>query len=212
MKSIALRLALILAALTVVPNALAADSGGGDIFVDATYGKMFGKQASTGDSGFTHSSQSAWRADGGYRWKLDDARSLGLEVGYMHFGIVADNSDANGFLSADTTATAMTAGLNYRYLFGADEAMIFQVRAGVMTVNFEEDYSSFPPDGRPTVTGSTSAHQGGAYFGFGIGRQITQGFSLVLGLEYYHSGDTASYYSQNSLSQGFIGLGAEYRF
>ena len=212
MRSIVLRLVLVLAAFTVLPNALAADTGsGGNIFVDATYGKMFGKQASTGDSGFTHPSQTAWRADGGYRWKIDDARSMGLEVGYMHFGIVEDNSDANGFLSGATTATAMTAGVNFRYLLGADEAWIFQLRAGLMTVKFDESYSSFIP-GQPTTTGSSSSRQGGAYFGFGIGRQITQSFNLVLALEYYRSGDTGNYYSQNSLSQGFIGLGAEYRF
>ena len=211
MKSIVLRLVLALVALAVVPEALAADIGGGNIFVDAAYGKMFGRQASTGDSGYTHPSQSAWRADGGYRWKLDDARSLGLEVGYMHFGIVADNSDALSFVSADSTATAMTAGVNYHYLFGADEAWLFQLRAGVMTVKFEEDYSSFIP-GQPTTTGSSSSRQGGAYFGLGIGRDVTQNLSLILALEYYHSGDTGNYYNENSLGLGFMGLGAEYRF
>jgi hypothetical protein len=130
----------------------------------------------------------------------------------MHFGIIADNSDANGFVSGATTATAMTAGVNYHYLFGADEAWLLQLRAGVMTVKFDESYSSFPPDGRPTVTGSSLSRQGGTYFGFGIGRQITQSFSLVLALEYYQSGSTGNYSSKNSLSQGFIGLGAEYRF
>ena len=209
MKSMIVRLVLALAAFSVVQDALAAD--GGNFFVDATYGKMFGKQNSTGDSGYTYPSQTAWRADGGYRWKLDDARSLGLEAGYMHFGIVADNSDALSFVNGNTTATAMTAGVNYHYLFGADRAWLFQLRAGVMTVKFDASYSSFIP-GQPTVTGSSSSRQGGTYIGFGIGRQIAQGFSLVMALEYYRSGDSGSYYSENSLGQGFIGLGAEYRF
>lgn len=212
MKSIVFRLVLTLAALTIVPNALAADADSGDIFVDATYGQMFGKQASTGDTGSSSSSQSAWRADGGYRWTLDDARSLGLEVGYMHFGNVETNSDANEFFSGETTATAITAGVNYHYLFGADKAWIFQLRAGVMTVKFEEDYSNFSPLGSMTTTGSSSSRQGGAYFGFGIGRDITQSLSLILSLELYNSGDSGNYSSKNSLSQGFIGLGAEYRF
>jgi hypothetical protein len=212
MKSIVIRLMLVLAALAVVPNALAADSGGGNIFVDAAYGTMFGKQSSTGDTGSSSSSPTAWRADGGYRWNLDDARSLGLEVGYVHFGTIEANSDALGFLSGNTTASAMTLGINYRYLFGADKAWIFQARAGLMTVKFDEEYSSFPPDGRPPTSGSSSSHQGGGYFGFGIGRDITQSFSLILALEYYTSGDTGNYNGGNSLSQGFIGLGAEYRF
>ena len=211
MKSIILRLVLALSAFTIVPDALAADSAGGNIFVDAAYGKMFGRQANTGDTGDTNSSQTAWRADGGYRWKLDDARSLGLEVGYMHFGIVAINSDALSFVSGSTTATAMTAGVNYHYLFGADKAWLFQLRAGLMTVKFDESYSTFIP-GQPTTTGSFSSRQGGAYFGLGIGRDVTQNWSLILALEYYNSGNTGNYNNGNSLGLGFIGLGAEYRF
>jgi hypothetical protein len=213
MKSIVLRLMLALVALTVIPDAWAADTDTGNIFVDAAYGKMFGRQTSTGDVGSADDSTTAWRADGGYRWKLDDARSLGLEVGYMHFGNVETNTDANEFFNGETTASAMTLGFNYRYLFGADKDWIFQARAGVMTVKFDEGFSSFPPDGSPTTTGSSSSRQGGAYFGFGIGRDITQDFSLILGLEYYHSGDTSDDFGGNdSLGLGFIGLQAEYRF
>ena len=210
MKSIVLRLALALAAFAVVPNALAADSGSGNIFVDAAYGKMIGKQNATGDTGSSSASPSAWRADGGYRWKLDDAKSLGLEVGYMHFGNVETNSDALSFFSGETSATAMTLGLNYHYLFGADEAWIFQARAGVMTVKFTENYSYYPP--QQPITGSSSSRQGGEYFGVGVGRDITQSLSLILAFEVYNSGNTGNYSNRDSLSQGFIGLGAEYRF
>ncbi|MFI4921980.1 MAG: hypothetical protein ACHQAZ_10110, partial [Gammaproteobacteria bacterium] len=80
-----------------------------------------------------------------------------------------------------------------------------------MTVKCTENFSSFIP-GEPTTTGSSSSRQGGAYYGFGIGRDITQSFSLILALEYYQSGDTGSYAGKDSLSQGFVGLGAEYRF
>ncbi|HEY1772659.1 MAG TPA: outer membrane beta-barrel protein [Gammaproteobacteria bacterium] len=210
MKLTILRLALALAAFTVVPNAWAADSDTGNIFVDAAYGKTTGGQASTGDTGFTYGPQSAWHAGGGYRWKLDDARSLGFEVGYMHFGIIADNSDANGFVSGATSATAMTAGANFRCLFGDDEAWIFQGRVGVMTVKFTENYSSFIPD-QPTMAGSSSSRQGGVYFGAGIGRDITRNLSLILAYEIYSSGDSGNS-SGEYLGQGFVGLGAEYRF
>jgi long-subunit fatty acid transport protein len=211
MKSIVLRLMLALVAFTVVPNALAADLDTGNIYVDAAVGKMFGRQTNTGDEGPSNDSTSAWRADGGYRWKLDDARSLGFEVGYMHFGDVANNSDANEFFNGETTASAITAGVNYQYLFGADKAWIFQARLGLMSVKFDEDSAAFNPDG-PAITGSSSTSQSGAYFGFGIGRDITQSLSLVLALEYYNAGNTSQFSQQPGLDQGFIGLGAEYRF
>ncbi|HEY1772658.1 MAG TPA: hypothetical protein VGH91_05640 [Gammaproteobacteria bacterium] len=203
MKLITLRLALALAAFTVVPNAFAADSGGGNIFVDATYGKMFGKPA----TGYTNDSQSAWGADGGYRWKLDDADSAGFDVGYMNFG---DVDDSGGNEGRDTvSASAISAGVNFQHLFGDDKAWIFQMRGGLMSVKFDTNYYSYFPT---STTGTTSSHQSGEYFGFGIGRDITQSFRLILALEYYSAGDSGNYGSDQGLDLGFIGLGAEYRF
>jgi hypothetical protein len=200
MKSI-FRLMLVLAAFTVVPNALAADSNGGNVFLDAKYGKMFGKPA----TGYTNDSQAAWAADGGYRWTIDDANSVGFDVGYMHFGDV-DDSGGNGGINT-VSATAMTAGVNYQHLFGTDKAWIFQMRGGLMSVKFDDEFSSFFSN-----DATSSSHQTGEYFGFGIGREITQSFRLILTLEYNSAGDTGNYGSDQGLDLGFIGLQAEYRF
>jgi hypothetical protein len=197
-----LRLALALAALTIVPNAWAADSDGGNFFLDAKYGAMFGKPS----TGYSNDSQAAWAADGGYRWKLNDADSAGFDVGYMHFGDVDDSAHNEG--TNTVSATAITAGVNYQHLFGTDEAWIFQMRAGLMSVKFDREFSSFFSNDSGTI----STHKSGEYLGFGVGREITQGFRLILALEYYSAGDTGNYGSMDSLGLGFIGLGAEYRF
>jgi hypothetical protein len=82
MKLIIFRLVLALAAFSIVPNALAADADSGNFFLDAKLGTTFGKVVSD-DPGYTSGSQPSWGADGGYRWKIDDAHSVGIDVGYM---------------------------------------------------------------------------------------------------------------------------------
>src|SRR5689334_22824908 len=138
MKSIGIRLALILAALTLVPNAFAADTGGGSIFLDAKDGKTFGK-GSTSSAG----SQASWGADAGYLWKLDDQRSAGFELGYSHFGKVAEFAGNSG--SDQLFASALSLGGRFQYLFGDDRAWIFQVRGGLTSVKVDNDFTTnFP--------------------------------------------------------------------
>ena len=168
MKSIVLRLMLVLAAFGIVPSALAAD--GGNAFVDATYGETVSGAATN---------QSGWGADGGYLWKVDDESSVGFEVGYMHFGHVVDNSNPMGFFSSEASASAMTLGAHYQYLFSADKASIFQARAGLMNVKFDGSASTFFP-GQPATTVPESSHQSGRYFGVGIGRYITPHLGVIL--------------------------------
>jgi hypothetical protein len=83
MKSILFRLVLILMAFAIVPECWAADTGGGNVFLDVREGKIVGEPLGSG-SGYSAGSQASWGADGGYRWRLDDQRSLGFELGYRH--------------------------------------------------------------------------------------------------------------------------------
>jgi hypothetical protein len=76
-----------------------------------------------------------------------------------------------------------------------------------MSVKFDDEFSSFFSN-----DATSSSHQTGEYFGFGIGREITQSFRLILTLEYNSAGDTGNYGSDQGLDLGFIGLQAEYRF
>lgn len=209
MKSIVLRLVLVLAAFSIIPNALAAD--GGNVFVDATFGETFGGTG-TDHSGTFSNAQTVWGADGGYLWKLVDEQSLGFEVGYMHFGHIPDNSDAFTFSSNDVSARATTLGARFQYLFGDDKASIFQLRAGLLSVKFDGSFSTFFP-GLPATTVSGSYRQSGLYFGIGIGRYITQGFSLILAYNQYASGGTQDQNgSHPGLDLDWLGLEAEYRF
>ena len=208
MKLIIVRLVLALAAFAIVPNALAAGSDDGDIFLDAKVGKTFG--SNSGGSGYNSDSQSSWGVDGGYRWKLDDARLLGFDVGYMHFGDISAG-DPMSFSTGMVSRSAISVGANYHFLFGDDKASYLQARVGVMSVKFDESFSTFAP--APVTTGSYSSHHGGWYYGLGIGRYVTQDFSLILVWELYNSGSGQSYSNfPTDLNLGFLGLEAEYRF
>lgn len=209
MKSIVLRLMLVLAALAVVPNALAADTGSGNVFLDAKYGSLIGNNGSSGDVGSYGDSNAAWGADGGYLWKLDDARSVGFEVGYVHFGQVSNNTDALGFFSGNTTASALTAGVRFEAFLGNDKATILQMHGGLAHTKFDSSFSYFPPGG-PSGAGTSSWYENGTYFGLGIGRQLTQSFSVILAYNLYSA--SGSDRGQTDLSVNWIGLVAEYRF
>ena len=140
MKSIVFRVMLVVAAFAIVPDGLAADTGGGNFFVDVREGKIVGKPLGN-DSGYSAGSQSSWGGDGGYRWRLDDQRSAGFEVGYMHFGKVADES--GNFGRSQLSASAISLGGNLQVLFGDDRATIFQVRGGLTSVKFDDYFTSF---------------------------------------------------------------------
>lgn len=209
MKSIIFRLALALAACVVVPDTLAADSAGGNFFLDANVGKMSNTSDFT-DTGPSTQTKVSRGADAGYRWDLDVGGSVGFDVGYMHFGTVADSADANGFFTEAVTASAITSGVNYRYPFGADDDWAIQARAGLMRAKFDGSIYSFPPVGPPT-TSTDSWHENGAYYGLGIERQITQSFGLMLAYTGYYSSDAGGG-EQINLSVDWVGLEAEYRF
>lgn len=208
MKGIILRLALALAALTVVPNALAADADGGNAFLDAKWGKTFGKLVNN-DSSYANNSPSSWGVDGGYRGHLDDTHLVGFDVGYMHFGDIAHQYGGNSLFSGELSATAISLGGHLQFLFGDQNAWRFQVRAGLLSAKFDESFTSFTS---PT-TGSDSWRQSGTYLGFGIGRNVTQDVSLMLAYNLYSLNDAQYQFGQHpALMLNWIGLEAEYRF
>src|SRR6185437_13104225 len=135
-------LVLILAAFAVVPDSWAADTAGGNVFLDAKIGSAFGKQ---NGSNYSHQgTHSSWGADGGYLWKLDDQRSAGFELGYLHFDQFYEQSGNSG--SDRTSATsAISLGGHFQVLFGDDRATIFQLRGGLMSVKMDDHFTSnFP--------------------------------------------------------------------
>ena len=201
MKSIILRLMLVLAAFAILPDAMAAHTSGGSIFLDAKEGKTFAKGSSS-----TVGSQASWGADGGYLWKLDDQRSAGFEFGYTHFGKVSDFSGNSG--REQISASALSLGGHFQYLFGDDRAWIFQVRGGLASVEFDDDFTT----NFPSSSGTDSWRQPGIYLGLGIGRELTQGFSLLLAYSHYSSNGNSNRGGEADLSLNCLGLVAEYRF
>lgn len=203
MKSIVLRLMLVLAAFAVVPDAVAADNGG-TFFLNAKLGKM-SDTSDWGDVGPSTQRHSSWGGGGGYLWNFDDGRSLGLELGYTHFGDISKSADANEFTTETTSANAMTAGALFQYSFGDGGAWDFEARLGLMRAKVDETLN-FEMGGPPN-TSSNSLHEGGLYGGIGVGREITQSFRLTLAYtEYYTTGNAID------LAVTWVGLEAEYRF
>jgi hypothetical protein len=203
MKPILFRLMLVVTAFSIIPECWAADTAGGNIFVDARLGAEFGRQADSSSS--NDNTHSIWGADGGYRWKLDDRRSAGFEVGYVRFGVVDDEFSNIGGRST-TSAKAMSAGGHLQILLGEDRATVLQARAGLMSVKFDQDFD--PTFGSP---GSDSWRQRGVYFGFGIGRKLTEGLSVLLAYSHYGASNDARLGRQD-LDLNWIGVVAEYRF
>ena len=201
MRSIILRLILVLAALAMVPDALAADTDSGSIFVDAKDGKIIGKPLGTG---YSTGDQTSWGADGGYLWNLDDSSLLGFEAGYMHFGTVGKSAGNSGI--DRISASALSLGAHFVYSLGEDKATFFQARGGLASVNFDDDITSFFGPG-----GTDSWRQNGVYFGVGIGRRITQGFSVILAYSYYGAAASTTRRATD-LTLHWLGLAAEYRF
>jgi long-subunit fatty acid transport protein len=83
-----------------------------------------------------------------------------------------------------------------------------------MSLKFDASNFDFNNDGSVT-TGSFSWRQSGMYFGVGIGRNITQSFSLILAFDRYSSNDTPAQYSfgpNPDINLNWIGFEAEYRF
>ena len=208
MKSIILRLMLALAALGSVPNAMAADSDSGNFFLDGRFGEM-SNSTDWGDVGPSTQVHAGWGAGGGYRWNINDTDSLGLELGYMHFGDVSDGFDANGFTAETTSANAMTLGALFQHPFAAVQTWYFQARFGLMSAKLDATYTF--DMGGPPFASSNSFRQNGAYFGLGIGHQITQGFSLTLAYTRYNTSAAADT-NQIDLGVNWVGLEAEYRF
>jgi outer membrane protein assembly factor BamA len=201
MKFIIFRLALVLATFTVVPDAVAADTAGGNVFLDAKLGTTFGKVVSN-DSAYTSGSQASWGVDGGYRWNLDDAYSVGVDVGYMNFGQIAHEFSTFGG-GSDVSASAISLGGHMRFLLG--DAKAWYVQAGIGLMSLKSDTSGL-------TAGSDSSRQGGVYFGLGVGRNITQSFSLALVYDRYSANDTRGQTGGPGLNLNWIGLEGEYRF
>lgn len=201
MKSIVLRLMLVLTALAVVPDALAADTSSGNVFLDARFGETF-----ISASGYGHS-RTARGADGGYLWNLDEARALGFEVGYAQFGTVEEEAGNSG--TDHITASAISAGVHYQYLFGEDKATFFQARGGLISTKFDDDFTvNFGPG---SGAGTDSWRQAGIYLGLGVGRKITHGFSIILDFSNYNVNDSGTHRGRG-LNLNWLALIAEYRF
>ena len=202
MKPILFRVMLVLAASAVVPECWAADTAGGNAFLDAKLGYVYGRQ----DSGYSNVTHTSWGADGGYLWKSGDAVSAGFEAGYMQFGHLADYFGNSG--GTHLSASAITLGGHIQGLLGEERATILQARVGLLQARITDDFTS--NFGSPS-TGSDSWNESGIYFGVGIGRKLTQGLSVLLAFNLFTLNGSTQQRSFNTTLH-WIGLEGQYEF
>lgn len=192
--------ALALATAGAVPAAYAGAAGTGNGFIGAKVGTAFW---SFNDDYTDNENDFSYAIDGGYRWNINDSNSIGIELGYIDFGSIADSNDV---ASVSLDGDAVTLGANYQLLFGANGANFFEARAGYMHWNGDAS-ATLSMGNLGTVSASGSDSGGGVYVGAGIGHYFTPNFALSLNYD-FHQADAFD----DTVNLAVFTIGAEYRF
>lgn len=180
-------------------------------------------QATYDDSGFEDDSASTRALSGGYRWQAGPIIQVGIEAGFGKVDEITDDYHYNdGMGYVETARVGMEAdyrniGANARIHFGEGSRWFAIARAGYMAydmdarVNYEARYNGTLVD---SFNDSASDDGGGAYFGGGVGVDITPNFNVNL----MFNGFAYSDFEENSEGEFDVGtastttLGVEVRF
>lgn len=176
------------------------------------------------DSGFSDDKTDMQGFGIGYRWQAGAVVQVGFEIGGGKLGALKEEyteifTDGT-FSERETLETSYAyAGANARFQFGVASPWFGILRLGYM--RYEEEYTSSYEDyyawDSTVYTGSYSVSDvgGGAYFGAGIGFDVTPNFNVNLtqsGYAYSPSfGDTDSY-ADDFYTASSTTLGLEMRF
>lgn len=180
-------------------------------------------QAKYDDSGFDDASADTRAISGGYRWQAGPIVQIGVEAGAGKVDEISQDyyyADGSGYV--ETGRIGMEAdyrhvGANARFNFGQDSRWFAIARGGYMA--YEMDASAHYEarlDGQliDSLDESGSDDGGGAYFGAGIGVDLTPNVNLNLMYNSYAYSD----FESDSYSEDDIGtastttIGIEVRF
>ncbi|HET7307670.1 MAG TPA: outer membrane beta-barrel protein [Gammaproteobacteria bacterium] len=210
MRKKAIALALASAAICAAPLAQAATAASSEdgFFLTAKVGTT---AWSLNDQYSDNQKATAYGAQGGYRWSINDANAIGFDVGYVDFGSI---DDAGGGMFATLSGSAITAGVNYQLRFG--NAWYLEARTGYMKLTLE---SSITLPGVSIQIGPISTDLGlgfnyssdeydGVYLGVGVGRWLTPSFGLSVNYDYHRADDI----NGDSLNLPLFSVAAEFLF
>lgn len=191
----------------------------GDFFVAGQFG-----QATYDDSGLDDDTAGTRAFSAGYRWQAGPIVQVGLEAGIGQVDEVGGDvyyySDGFGYTEtgrAEMEADYRHFGANARFNFGEGSRWFAIARAGYMAyemdvkAHYEARYNGELVD---TLDDSFSEDGGGAYFGAGIGVDITPNFNINV----MYNGYAYSDFEDEDFSADDIGtastttVGVEVRF
>lgn len=205
------RVALVaIAGVLAAPCALAQ----GGAFVGVQVG-----QAKLADTGFRDDSSRTESIGAGYRWQAGASPVLvGIEGGYGRLGEIGETFRYGGgaIERQDVTADYGYLGVNARFQFGAGSRWFAIARAGYM--GYEQEFEYRYESGSYRESGSLSDDGGGAYFGVGVGMDVTRNFNIsamVNGYAYssiYYDDSDDRYRFDDVETARTVTLGAEFRF
>lgn len=203
------RVALVaIAGVLAVPCAQAQ----GGFFVGVQAGR-----ATLSDTGFRDDTSNTQSIGAGYRWQAGASPVLiGVEGGYGRLGEIGETFAISGVSERrEFEADYGYIGANARFQFGADSRWFALARAGYMAYDQEFRYR-FEATGL-REEGRFSDDGGGAYFGLGVGVDVTRNFNvnaMVNGYAYssiYRDGNRYRFDDDVSTARTLT-LGAELRF
>lgn len=191
----------------------------GNFFIGGQVG-----QAEYGDSGLDDDSADTRAFNIGYRWAAGPIVQVGFEAGLGTVDEVSGDiyyySDGSGYVETGRgrmEADYRNLGANARFNFGKDSRWFAIARAGYMAyemdahAHYEARYNGELLD---TMDLSASDDGGGAYFGAGIGLDVTPNFNINV----MYNGYAYSDFESDSYEEAEIGtaatttLGIEVRF
>jgi hypothetical protein len=203
-----------MACSAVVPAAQA----NGNFFVAGQAG-----QATYEDSGYDEDSADTRALSGGYRWQAGDVAQVGVEAGYGKVDEITQDYyynggggyTENGRFGMDADYRLL--GANARFNFGHGSRWFAIARGGYMA--YEQNASAqlaayvdgVQIDG---VDESFSDNGGGAYFGAGLGMDVTPNFNVnVMYNSYAYSSFDDDYFASEDVgTASTTTLGIEVRF
>ncbi|WP_167285349.1 outer membrane beta-barrel protein [Marilutibacter alkalisoli] len=202
-----------IACAAVVPAAHAE----GNFFVAGQVG-----QAKYHDIDFGDDTAGTYAISGGYRWQAGAVTQVGVEAGYGRVNEVHEaHSWGNGYTDSGHARVGMKAryahiGANARFSFGEGSRWFAILRAGYIgykqDVSFEST-SYFEGSIIDSYSGSHSDDGGGAYFGAGIGFDVTPNFSVsVMRSGYAFSSSDSGDWNDDYGTAATNTLGLELRF